>query len=154
MQLHVGAGPWCGHHAEASSYFDRLWKKEQLTERYVLHLRKLDPPTELAYPPAPEPSNVICLCVCVCGVCEIDAIIHASYMYICRYRYSIQHTQFIICAKVTTFFVLGAVAAAKLQSARPSQWRSHCQRQNLRRKLASFRGFEQQSTPVAQLAKD
>uniref|UniRef100_A0A7S2TWL8 Uncharacterized protein n=1 Tax=Lotharella oceanica TaxID=641309 RepID=A0A7S2TWL8_9EUKA len=33
-------GPWCGHPVAASSYFDRIWKRESKIERYVLAVVK------------------------------------------------------------------------------------------------------------------
>jgi pentatricopeptide repeat protein len=39
--LYVGKpGPECGHMTDASSYFDRLWKRGNLDERYFIVLRK------------------------------------------------------------------------------------------------------------------
>ena len=44
IRLYVGQpGRDCGHVSDASSYFDRLWKRESLTERYFLFLRKGTP---------------------------------------------------------------------------------------------------------------
>jgi len=43
FKLYVGApGLECGHIVSASSYFDRLWAKEKVTERYFLCLNKVD----------------------------------------------------------------------------------------------------------------
>lgn len=33
-------GPSAGHVAEASSYFDRLWKRENLVDRYFIVMTK------------------------------------------------------------------------------------------------------------------
>jgi len=39
--LFVGKpGPSAGHVVEASSYFDRMWKRENLVDRYFIVLRK------------------------------------------------------------------------------------------------------------------
>jgi hypothetical protein len=54
FHLYGNPGPACGHHAQgASSYFDRLWKKEQQTTRYFLHLVKVSPDHPIAYPAVP-----------------------------------------------------------------------------------------------------
>jgi len=49
FRLYVGApGKECGHTVSASSYFDRLWAKEQSTDRYFLALTKLGTAGEAA----------------------------------------------------------------------------------------------------------
>mmetsp|Transcript_2424 Transcript_2424/g.3483 ORF Transcript_2424/g.3483 Transcript_2424/m.3483 type:complete len:412 (-) Transcript_2424:43-1278(-) len=35
-------GNWCGHVAASSSYFDRMFKKNQKTDRYILHVGKVN----------------------------------------------------------------------------------------------------------------
>jgi hypothetical protein len=51
--LYRNPGPECGH-TEGSSYFDRLWKREQLVTRYFLHLKRRTPDGHLAYTAPPS----------------------------------------------------------------------------------------------------
>jgi hypothetical protein len=51
-------GPECGHISASSSYFDRLWCRENMTDRYIFVLKKMQGTSALRIKPKGNTSRM------------------------------------------------------------------------------------------------